>query len=110
MNGFSSFNLTKLDVLDDFEEINITTHYEKPNGEKVEGIMPATLEELGEMKTVTKKMPGWKGPISGARDFKDLPTAAQNYVNEIEKELQVPVNWIGVGLAIASIGLIAMGS
>ena len=69
LNGFSSFNLTKLDVLDDFDEISITTHYEKPNGEKVEGIMPATLEELGQMKTVTKKMPGWKGPISGARDF-----------------------------------------
>ena len=59
--------------------------------------MPATLEELGEMKTVTKKMPGWKGPICDAREFNKLPKAAQNYVIEIEKELGVPVNWIGVG-------------
>ncbi len=84
-------------MLDDFEEVAITTHYERPNGEKVEGYMPATIEELAEMKTVTKWMPGWKGPISGVRRFEDLPKEAQNYVKEVEKELGQPVNWIGVG-------------
>jgi adenylosuccinate synthase len=41
-------------------------------------------------------LPGWKACIQGCRNFQDLPEAAQNYVREIERLLEVPVWWIGV--------------
>lgn len=95
LNGFDSFNLTKLDVLDGFEKVEIATHYEL-DGKKVE-YMPTMIEDLARMKPVMKEMPGWKGPTSDAREFGQLPQAAQDYVHEIEKQLGKPVNWVGVG-------------
>jgi adenylosuccinate synthase len=44
-------------------------------------------------------LPGWNEPICDCRKFEDLPEAAQNYVREIERLLEVPVWWIGVGQA-----------
>ncbi len=44
-------------------------------------------------------MPGWNKSIADCRKFEDLPVEAQNYVNEIEKRLGVPIWWIGVGKA-----------
>lgn len=42
-------------------------------------------------------LPGWQQCTENIRDFRDLPEAAQNYVRFIEKDLDVPIKWIGVG-------------
>jgi adenylosuccinate synthase len=42
-------------------------------------------------------MPGWKCKTSGAKSFKDLPTAAKNYVRRIEQLVGVPIAWVGIG-------------
>ena len=42
-------------------------------------------------------LPGWEQSTENIRDFRDLPEAAQNYVRFIEKDLDVPIKWIGVG-------------
>lgn len=44
-------------------------------------------------------LPGWDTDISSCRKFEDLPENAQNYVAFLEKELKVPIRWIGVGPA-----------
>ncbi|CAJ0767300.1 24775_t:CDS:2, partial [Entrophospora sp. SA101] len=45
-----------------------------------------------------KSILGWKTDISKCRQFTDLPTNAQKYIKFIEKHLEVPVEWIGVGV------------
>ena len=58
INDFSSINMTKLDVLSGIKELEVATHYEL-NGKKLEGQMPATIEDLAKCKIVTTKLPGW---------------------------------------------------
>lgn len=98
INHLSSINLTKIDVLSDFDKIDVVTHYEDKHGKRVD-YLPTSLEEwtsLGhKVKSTTLK--GWKSDISKVRDFNKLPSEARDYIQFIEKETQIPVTWIGVG-------------
>ena len=98
INNYRSVNITKLDVLDDLEEVKIGVAY-KLNGQRLpRGAMPATLEDLGRVEVEYETMPGWKTDISGARTFEELPGNAQAYINRIEELVGCPVSWIGVGV------------
>ncbi len=96
LNGFTRMALTKLDVLNTFEEINLCTHYEI-NGKKVEHF-PSTASELEQAVPVYETNPGWNTDISGCKDFSDLPDNAIRYVKRI-RELcyDVPVLILSVG-------------
>ena len=98
INGFHSINMTKLDVLSGIKQLKIATHYEY-NGQKLEGSMPATIEELAKCKTVYVDLPGWDEDISKVTEFSELPRNAQDYVTFIEEQLNVPISWIGNGPA-----------
>ena len=63
LNGFSSINVTKLDVLSGLKKLEIATHYEL-NGKKMDGLMPANIEDLGKFKIHTIEMDGWTDDIS----------------------------------------------
>lgn len=58
INGFTSINMTKLDVLSGIKELEVATHYEL-NGKKLEGQMPSTIEDLAKCKIITTKLAGW---------------------------------------------------
>ncbi len=90
--------MTKLDVLSGIPKIKVATHYEL-NGKKLDGQMPATLEELAKCKVVYEEHNGWTEDISNITDFGKLPKNAQNYVSAIEKSLGIPISWIGTGPA-----------
>lgn len=97
VNGLSSINLTKLDVLDTFAEIPVITHYEnKVTGERVDR-MPANLMEADKLKTVTTTLKGWNTDISQITEFEKLPVEARDYISFIEENTGVPVSWVGVG-------------
>ena len=98
VNGYKSINLTKLDVLDDLDEVKIGVAYELRGERLPYGAMPSTLEDLAECKVIYETMPGWKTSIAHCRSFEELPEAAQNYVERIEELAKVPVSWIGVGV------------
>ncbi|KAJ3258980.1 hypothetical protein HK103_003121 [Boothiomyces macroporosus] len=87
INGYSSLNLTKLDVLDEFEEIKIGVAY-KYNG-KVLNSFPADLDVLSAVEVVYETVPGWKSNISKCRTFEELPSNCQKYVLRIEEILGV---------------------
>lgn len=88
--------MTKLDVLSGIPKLEVATHYEM-NGKRLEGAMPATLEDLAKCKIVTETLDGWKEDISAVKSKSDLPVAAQNYIEFIEKQLNVPITWVGTG-------------
>jgi adenylosuccinate synthase len=97
LNGYSSVNITKLDVLTGIKEIQIGTAY-KINGRRLPpGEMPATLEELAKVEVEYETVEGWTEDISKARTFSELPPAAQNYIKRVEELIDIPVTWIGVG-------------
>jgi adenylosuccinate synthase len=97
INSYGSINLTKLDVLDDLDEVKLGVAY-KINGQRLlPGQMPSTLEDLYAVEVEYETMPGWKTDISKCRTFKELPSEAQHYVNRIEELVGCPVSFIGVG-------------
>ena len=97
INHMSSINLTKLDVLSEFKDIEVVTHYErKSTGERV-NYMQACIEEWQDMKTVKTVLKGWNTDISGISEYEDLPSEAKDYIDFIETETGIPVSWIGVG-------------
>ena len=80
--GINGIALTKLDVLDELEEIKICIQY-KLNGKKID-YLPATSEDQFNVKPIYKSFPGWKISTKGIRNIKDLPEKAKNYIFAIE--------------------------
>ena len=80
--GINGIALTKLDVLDDLEEIKICVNYEL-NGKKLD-YLPAASEDQFNIKPVYKTFPGWKTKTQGIRNLKDLPDNAKRYIHALE--------------------------
>jgi len=95
INGFTALAITKLDILDVFEEVKVGVAYYL-DGEKIE-TFPASDEDLQKIKVEYKTLPGWLTNTEDVRKFGDLPLNAQTYINTIQEYLHIPVRWIGVG-------------
>jgi len=95
INGYTELNLTKLDVLDGFEEIKVAVGY-KLDGVEISGF-PADLDRLGQVEVQYKTLPGWKTDISKIKVFSELPENCRAYIKFIEEFLGVPIQYIGVG-------------
>ncbi len=95
LNSLSELALTKLDVLDGLDEVGVCTAYEV-DGRRVRHL-PATSAELERARPVVERVPGWSGPVSGARHPGDLPAAALDYVRFLQAEVGVPVGMVSVG-------------
>ena len=80
--GINGVALTKLDVLDEIDEIKICVEYEL-NGKKI-NYLPAASEDQFKIKPIYKSFPGWKSPTKGIRNIKDLPEKARNYIYALE--------------------------
>jgi len=97
INGFTSLNLTKLDVLKDVGTLKIATSY-MIDGVEIDSL-PFNEEQFEKVEVVYKEMPGFSEDISNIREFEDLPENARNYVLELERIVGVKINSIGVGPA-----------
>ncbi|WP_017177533.1 adenylosuccinate synthase [Actinomyces timonensis] len=95
VNGLTDLVLTKLDVLTGHEEIPICVAYDV-DGERTDE-MPLTQTGFHHAAPIYEVMPGWREDITGAREFSDLPRAAQDYVERIEELARCRVSAIGVG-------------
>lgn len=94
VNGLTSLIITKLDVLDTFEEIQLCTGYEL-KGEKIEHF-PSSLGQLSACQPVYETLPGWKSSTEGARKLEDLPAEAQTYLQRLEAVSGVPISLVSV--------------
>ncbi|CBQ68464.1 probable ADE12-adenylosuccinate synthetase [Sporisorium reilianum SRZ2] len=97
INGYTSLNLTKLDVLDQLKELKIAVGY-VIDGKELPSF-PADLEVLAKVEVQYKTLPGWQQDISKATTWEELPDNCRSYVEFIEQFLGVKIEWIGVGPA-----------
>lgn len=95
LNGFTALNLTKLDVLDELDEIKVAVSYTL-NGKVLESI-PASLEDLARVEVQYETLPGWKTSLKEVTTWEALPENAKNYVLRLEALLGCPLKYIGVG-------------
>ncbi|MGP8322641.1 MAG: adenylosuccinate synthase [Methanosarcinaceae archaeon] len=95
LNGYTNIALTKLDVLSNLDPIRICTGYE------INGIVvdypPEMTSDLAQCTPVYEDIPGWNDNLTGINKFDDLPSAAQDYVNRLEKMIGVPIGYVSVG-------------
>ena len=87
--GVDGIVLTKLDILDAFEKINVCVGYEL-DGRKID-YLPADANEQARLKPVYEIMDGWNTSTRGARSWADLPARAVKYVRRIEELIGAPV-------------------
>ena len=95
INGFTSINLTKIDVLTGLPNVKLGKAY-KYKGEYLDG-MPANLQVLDNVEVEYEVMPGWTQDISNCRSFEELPENCQKYILRVQELLGIPIRWIGVG-------------
>jgi adenylosuccinate synthase len=87
--GIDGIALTKLDVLDGFDEIKICTGYRR--GSKSYDYLPAGATAQAEIKPVYETFPGWRESTRGARSWADLPATAIKYIRRLEELIGAPV-------------------
>jgi adenylosuccinate synthase len=95
INGISGLCVTKLDVLDGMETLQIAVGY-RVAGEYLD-ILPVGAEELAECEPVYEEVPGWAQSTLGVRELDHLPRAARDYLERIEAVCGVPVDLISTG-------------
>ena len=86
ISGINGIALTKLDVLDELEEIKMCIGYEL-NGKKID-YLPAALEDQLKVKPIYKSFKGWLSSTKGIKKFDKLPNKAQEYIKGLENLLK----------------------
>ena len=95
-NSITHLCLTKLDVLDGLEEINVAVEYELSG--KVFPIMPNLNDQgLEKCKPIYKTFKGWKEQTSGIREIEDLPDQAKGFISSIEELLGIKIALVSTG-------------
>ena len=82
ISGINGIALTKLDVLDEFDEIKMCIHYEL-DGKKID-YLPTSSKDQFKVKPIYKTFPGWKISTQGVRNINELPEKARNYITAVE--------------------------
>jgi adenylosuccinate synthase len=95
VNGLDSLIVTKLDVLDGFDEIKVCTAYK--SGAQVIDTMPAESLLLDQIEPVYETLPGWPEPTCGVTSFEELPQNAKDYLAFLEQRTGVEIGCISTG-------------
>ena len=102
VNGCNAIAVTKLDVLDEMETIQLCVGYRDPAGGGAGGgrtieEFPSSADVLARSQPVYESLPGWQADTGEAGRFEDLPAAAQRYLKRLEHLLGVPICLISTG-------------
>ena len=92
VSGINGIALTKLDVLDELDEIKMCVAYEL-DGKKVD-YLPAAVDDQLKVKPIYKSFKGWKTSTKGIKNFEKLPENAKIYIKELEKFIETKVSSI----------------
>jgi len=97
VNGLDALALTKLDVLDGMDELQICTAYRLAGSSITE--LPGDIAQLAACEPIYESVPGWKAPTAGVRRYADLPKDAQRYIARLEELTGVPAAVLSTGSA-----------
>ena len=92
ISGIDGIALTKLDVLDELDEIKICVAYQL-DGKKID-YLPAAVDDQLKVTPIYKTFKGWKSSTKGIKNFNDLPINAKNYVSELGKFIETKISSI----------------
>jgi adenylosuccinate synthase len=95
VNGFDSVIITKLDVLDELDEIPVCVAYEVDG--QVMTQMPASTRRMENIKPIYERLPGWKVPTRGLSRVTDLPGKAKQYLKFLEEKTRVEIGSVSNG-------------
>src|SRR5581483_5801664 len=95
VNGLDALALTKLDVLDDLDEIKICVAY-RINGRETDQI-PYDADQMEQAEPVYETMPGWKEKTAGAGNYTDLPARARAYIERLAELSGAPFAFVSTG-------------
>jgi adenylosuccinate synthase len=95
VNSISGLCLTKLDVLDGLETINICVGYKNQDGAVIDA--PTDADSYIGLEPVYEQMPGWTESTVGAKTLEELPQAARNYIKRVEELVGAPIDIISTG-------------
>jgi adenylosuccinate synthase len=90
ISGIDGIALTKLDVLDELDEIKMCIEYEL-DGKKI-NYLPAAVEDQLKIKPIYKTFPGWKTSTNGIKDMEALPENAKKYIFAVEEFIGAKVS------------------
>jgi adenylosuccinate synthase len=96
--GINSISLTKLDVLSKLKTIKICTKYKSVNGDYYD-YLPASSKLQAGLTPIYEEMQGWEENIAAIKSYDKLPLNAKNYIERLERELEVSIDIISVGPA-----------
>ena len=92
ISGINGIALTKLDVLDNLDEIKMCIAYDL-DGNKID-YLPAAVDDQLKVKPIYKTFKGWKSSTKGIKKFQDLPENAKKYIMELEKFVETKISSI----------------
>ncbi len=95
INGATQLFMMKADVLNDFEDIKVCTHYKLSNGD-ITDELPYDIKRQ-EIEPVYHTLSGWKQALDGMENFGQMPHELVQYVNYLEEQLQVPIGIVSIG-------------
>jgi adenylosuccinate synthase len=95
INGMDALGITKLDVLDGFDELKICTAYQCGDRRLTE--MPGDSAQLAACTPIYETIRGWSAPTAGVTRFDELPVEARDYIRRLEDVSEVPVALVSTG-------------
>ncbi|MFN8278916.1 MAG: adenylosuccinate synthase [Saprospiraceae bacterium] len=93
LNGVTDLCITKVDILNDFEKVCMTTSYETANG-RIEHV-PFNWKDIHSVHNI--ELPGWNQDISGCHNYSHLPKALKGFLDQIQTHCQTPVSLLSTG-------------
>ena len=95
INGMDCLAITKLDVLDELEEIQVCVAYEI-DGQRCDDF-PSSSRRFAKMRPIYKTLPGWKQSTADCRSLEDLPREALDYLKFLAELMEVPIAIVSLG-------------
>ena len=95
VNGLDCLAITKLDVLDELNEIKVCIAYDL-NGQRIDHF-PSSAEDFARCKPIFRTLPGWKCSTAECRRLDDLPKTAMNYLRFLAELMEVPIAIVSIG-------------
>lgn len=95
INGLDCLAVTKLDVLDELDEIKVCVAYDLDGGQCVD--LPTSIRQFARCRPIYKTLPGWKQSTANCRTLEDLPTRALDYLKFLAELMEVPIAIVSLG-------------